>query len=185
MALVSSQNVLKSNTGFSLVELMIVVAIIGVLAAVAVPQYQRYVDRSRSAEAQSVLGTLHKHQKLFYIENKHYHPGIEFIEYHPEGPYHYNVGFSSNILVYAQYLGNIVPYDIHTYCTGAGAPVGTVRNCSTKGPHPLHHAALIFPTNNIYLINAQGESSTGLDSWSLHSDGRIINDTPLPFLGQN
>jgi len=38
---------MKESKGFTLVELMIVVAIVGILAAVAVPYYQRYVAKSR------------------------------------------------------------------------------------------------------------------------------------------
>ena len=48
----------RVQQGFTLIELMIVVAIIGILAAVALPAYQNYMSRSQATEAITLLGGL-------------------------------------------------------------------------------------------------------------------------------
>ncbi len=49
---------IKKNKGFTLIELMIVIAIIGILAAIAIPQYQNYVARSQTTRVYAELADL-------------------------------------------------------------------------------------------------------------------------------
>ncbi len=56
------------NSGFTLIELMVVVSIIGILASVAMPQYQRYIYRSEVVEALSMAAHVREDVTAYYIE---------------------------------------------------------------------------------------------------------------------
>ena len=63
---------MNNNMGFSLVELMVAVGIVGVMSSVAVPKYQKYKVNASRAEAQSSLSSMYTLQQLYYTENDKY-----------------------------------------------------------------------------------------------------------------
>lgn len=62
--------------GFTLIELMIVVAIIGILAAIAIPNFIRYQLRAKTAEAKTNLGAARTSQVSFRTEIDHYSTAV-------------------------------------------------------------------------------------------------------------
>jgi type IV pilus assembly protein PilE len=66
----------KSLSGFTLIELMIVVAIIGILATIAMPNYTAFVKRGKAAEATSTLANLKVKMEQYYQDNKTYANGV-------------------------------------------------------------------------------------------------------------
>ena len=63
---------MDDSKGFTLVELMVTVAVIGVLAAIAIPIYMNYVYRGKQVEAKNLLMTIKVEEEQFRAENNCY-----------------------------------------------------------------------------------------------------------------
>jgi len=59
----------EASVGFTLIELLVVVLIIGILAAVAVPQYQKAVEKSKATQAITMLKTVYNTAKAYQLAN--------------------------------------------------------------------------------------------------------------------
>jgi len=63
---------LRNQAGFTLVELMIVIVIVGILAAVAVPIYQSNISKAKMSECDAALGTIRTALRVCYAQNGQY-----------------------------------------------------------------------------------------------------------------
>ncbi len=62
----------RGNSGFTLLELLVVVIIVGILATIAVPAFTKAMEKGRSAEAASILGAIKTAEEAYYQENLKY-----------------------------------------------------------------------------------------------------------------
>jgi type IV pilus assembly protein PilA len=109
---------LKSQSGFSLIELMIVVAIIGILATIAIPNFTRFQAKAKQSEAKGNLAGIYSAEKAFYAEWNTYFGVFPDIGFVPEGRLNYNLGFA------AAGTAPLAPFVATTYTSCTNTSVG-------------------------------------------------------------
>jgi type IV pilus assembly protein PilA len=88
---------MKKDEGFTLVELMVVVAIIGLLSAVAVPNFKKYQAKAKVSEAKLQLSAIYTAESSFFSDYNMYHNCLPYMGFDP-GPEsanrYYAIGFA-------------------------------------------------------------------------------------------
>src|SRR3989304_2210661 len=79
---------MKNKKGFTLIELMIVVAIIGILAAIAIPDFLKFQAKAKQSEAKQNLGAIFTTQVAYFGENNTFGGGAFIVNKRPTaGPF--------------------------------------------------------------------------------------------------
>jgi type IV pilus assembly protein PilA len=160
--------------GFTLIELMIVVGIIGILVAIAAPNFSRYQARARQSEAKIALAAVYGGEKAFYSEYAAYIGSHDAIGYSPEGAKRfYSVGWAG------ANTGTVSGYTV----TGSSANAswtrvnypGTWTTCSTDVS--ALPAAVSGSDVQTFTAGARGQvrDSTNCDGWTIDQSKVISN----------
>lgn len=108
----------RRSHGFTLIELMIVIAIVGVLAAIAIPAYTDYASRAQEAEGMVLLGALKVPVKEYYM-SRGVSPGMSALgNFALNGKYVSSISHSLSAGV-ATYTANFKTVNISTKLKGA------------------------------------------------------------------
>lgn len=132
---------LRRAAGFSLIELMIAVVIVGILAAVALPAYQQHVRKGHRAGAQAYLMDLAQRQQQYFLDNRGY-------------------ASAASALGYASTPADVSPYYTVTLVTADGPPPSFTITAAPAGTQ-------IADTCGTLTINNAGTktSSSGSNCW--------------------
>ena len=140
--------VLGNHRGFSLTELMIVVAIIGILAAIAIPNFLQYQAKAKQSEAKRNLVAIHTGEIAYFAEYNRYIDDFNAIGFSVTGSsqrYYYELGNASS--------GTLAP----------GCTASTLDNVSSSG----FKAAAVG--------NVDGDATC--DVWTIDDQKNLVNVT--------
>jgi type IV pilus assembly protein PilA len=173
----SMMNYFKRQEGFTLVELMVVVAIIGILSAVAVPQFRRYQAKSKTSEAKVNLSAVYTAEISHFTDMDQYSSCLNLIGYTPGGTdndRYYTTGFSG-----VDVAGGVTPPG--GSCNGANISyfVGTKGASSDANAELAGASVLTTAIDNTVPSFTAGSAGTidpgagRADIWSVNQDKSV------------
>lgn len=148
----------ERTTGFTLLEVMITVTILGILAAIALPSYEYVVTRSRIIEATTALGDMRSQMEKFFMDNRTYEsaPGV--------------CGVSAAIATY-----NAVPANkFNLACNPVAVPPSYLITATGVVGGPMAAFTYTINEQNVKQTASTKWGKTSLNCWVSRSDGSCL-----------
>jgi len=162
--------------GFTLIELMIVVAIIGILAAIAIPNFIKFQARSKQSEAKANLKAIFTAQKAFFQEKDRFSSLTGEVGFEPERNNRYAYFLAATGTIEDRTNSVITrrpPTPASRWTRSSTAAPSTRRTPRRRAAPP---AAVAAPPTPSFVATAQGniDADVTVDQWSISSNSRVF-----------
>lgn len=171
----------KTNeAGFTLVELMIVVAIIGVLSAVAVPNFKRYQAKSKTSEAKIQLAAAYTAQQSFYGDFGIYHTCFTYMGFDPRKEVsnrYFAIGIADNATINATAHATAVNSGLAAAnCPASLTATGAATGLATWFPAGKGNGSSIVTTLPATNTAIGTQATEALQVFTIAAEGVVSSD---------
>lgn len=163
----------KGEEGFTLIELMVVVAIIGILSAIAVPNFKKFQAKAKQSEAKIQLASIYTVETAAMADYSNYGTCLNALGYENANKGYYGVGFSAGVTVAEITV---------TGCDNTGFFLKPTEWLKAGGAAStgVDASNVVDNANSAFTAGAIGNlQGTVIDQWQI-THNKTLSNTPAP-----